>query len=76
MFVGNLRDSRMVIETSDFDYRSALLWSSCGFLGVFIALHLLKCLLNKSERRSEVYRLSRLQAYSVDDEIKSSCYLK
>lgn len=74
MFVGNLRDSKAVIEAGDFDYRSALLWFSCGCLGVFVALRLLKCLLKKSERRSEQYRLSRLQAYSIDDELKSVAY--
>jgi len=59
-------------DDDDYDYRSILLWLSCGCFGVFIALRLLKCLLNKSERQSEQYRISRQQAHSVDDDLKAS----
>lgn len=62
-----------VMQTSDdFDYKSILLWLSCGCLAVFIALRFLKCLMRKSERRSENYRLSRQQAFSINEDLKSS----
>lgn len=62
-----------VMQTSDdFDYKSILLWLSCGCLAVFIALRFLKCLMRKSEQRSENYRLSRQQAFSINEDLKSS----
>ena len=56
----------------DFDYRSILLWLSLGCLGVFIGLRFLKCFLNKSEKESEVYRISHHEHQSIDDDLKSS----
>lgn len=67
-------DSSRTLMTSnvdDYDYRSILLWLSCGCLVVFIALRLLKCLMTKSEKQSESYRMSRQQA--IDDDGLKSC---
>lgn len=62
----------------DFDYRSILLWLSVGCVAVFLALRILKCLLKKSERQSEEYRLSRQhhEALSIDEDVKSTIDMK
>lgn len=58
--------------SDDFDYRSILLCLSLGCIVVFLALRILKCLLTKSERQSEEYRLSRQhEALSIDEGTKS-----
>lgn len=64
--------------SDDFDYRSILLWLSLGCLTVFIALRILRCLLTKSERQSEEYRLSRHhhEALSIDEDVKSTVDIK
>lgn len=52
----------------DFDYRSILLWFSCGCLGVLVSLRILKYFLNKSETQMEKYRQ---QPQSIHEELKS-----
>ena len=51
----------------DFDYRSIVLWLSLGCVGVFVSLQSLRCLLKKSEKSSEEYRLSRHNHEAIDD---------
>lgn len=69
----NLQNQKMSeIQDDDFNYRSILLWLSFGCLGVFAALRLLKCFLNKSEKESEEYRRSlQQQPVSTHEEFKS-----
>jgi hypothetical protein len=62
----------------DFDFRSILLWLSLGCIAVFVALRILKCLLTKSERQSEDYRLSRQhhEALSIVEDTKNTIDMK
>jgi hypothetical protein len=62
----------MQTTTDEFNLRSILLWLAVGCLGVFASLQILKCLLKKSERQSEQYRLSRRVEFSMNDDLKST----
>lgn len=48
----------------EFNYRSALLWLSMGFIIVFGAMKILHCLLRKSEQQSEEWRLNQHVSYN------------
>ena len=63
-----------VHPTDDFDYRSIVLWLSLGCVGVFVSLQMLRCLLKKSEKKSEEYRLSQHnhEALSTIDDTKGN----
>lgn len=56
-------DTDFETPKDDFNYRSALLWLSMGFIIVFGAMRTLQCLLRKSERQSEEWRLNQQVSY-------------